>query len=212
MNLPSEARFLDVFESYNRALWPAVALLWIATLALVVGWLRGRSSNRSLGTLLALQWLWVGVVHLEYFTRISPNARFVGSLFLLQGAALAWVAVARARVSFVERTSPRGVLAVGLVLYALAYPLLGLVFGLHYPRMPTFGVPCATTLLTAGLLLAAEPRAPRLLFVVPLLWCLVAGFGALLYGILADLALFVAAAALLGHALVPLGRTPLRAA
>jgi len=46
MQLPfTHDQFLDVFAAYNRTLWPAAALLWIATAAAVVQWLRSRTGQ-----------------------------------------------------------------------------------------------------------------------------------------------------------------------
>ncbi len=89
-----------------------------------------------------------------------------------------------------------------LVSYALLYPFLGLAFGLRYPRMPAFAVPCPTTLLKAGLLLTAS-RVPRMVWVVPILWAIVGSTAAVSLGIRADLALIVAAILLLVDAVVP---------
>jgi hypothetical protein len=57
-------------------------------------------------------------------------------------------------------------------------------------------VPCPTTLVTAGFLLAAVPAVPRRLAVIPVLWSIIGGSAALLLGVVPDLMLFVAGAAL----------------
>jgi hypothetical protein len=85
----------------------------------------------------------------------------------------------------------RGVLGGVLVGYALVYPFLGLAFGLQYPRLPLFAVPCPTTLLTAGWLLAAT-GVPRVVNIVPLAWAAVGSSAAFALGIQADLALVAA--------------------
>jgi hypothetical protein len=64
--------------------------------------------------------------------------------------------------------------------------------------VPTFGVPCPTTILTIGFLLAADSPVPRLVTVVPILWALVGGSAALLFDVRADLMLWVAGLALIG--------------
>ena len=41
MHLPfGHKQFLDVFGAYNRAFWWAALLLWLATAAVAVRWLR----------------------------------------------------------------------------------------------------------------------------------------------------------------------------
>ncbi|HSK09552.1 MAG TPA: DUF6064 family protein, partial [Vicinamibacterales bacterium] len=87
-------------------------------------------------------------------------------------------------------------------------PAVGLAFGLEYPRMPVFAVPCPTTLVTAGVLLLAVPRPARPANFIPLVWTAVAGSAAFTLGILADLALIVAGVLLLVDTVAPnaLGR------
>jgi hypothetical protein len=95
------------------------------------------------------------------------------------------------------------VLSLAFCMYALAYPLLALASGLHWPRLPSFGVPCPSTLLTVGLLLGLPPRRLRGLSVIPWLWCLVAGSAAVVLGIRPDLMLWVGAVALGSYVAAP---------
>lgn len=204
MSLPfTQAQFLDVFGAYNRALWPAALLLWLATVAVFAMWFRRReAAGPWIAGLLVLHWAWAGIVyHLVYFRSINPAAVVFGAAFLLEAVLLAWRGLARPGLSFSGRSS-RGWTSAGvvLILYALLYPGLGLVFGLQFPRLPTFGVPCPTTILTAGFLLLVPPRRTRLLSVIPILWAALGASAALTLGVHADLALPVAGAAMLVHA------------
>ena len=92
-------------------------------------------------------------------------------------------------------------MAVALIVYSLAYPLVGLAFGLAYPRMPIFAVPCPTTVLTCGVLLLASPFR-RVTAIVPILWSAIGGSAAFVLGISADLALVAAGALLLVRTLL----------
>jgi uncharacterized membrane protein YphA (DoxX/SURF4 family) len=83
------------------------------------------------------------------------------------------------------------------VVYGLLYPVINIFEGLQFPRMPTFGLPCPTTLLTVGLLMTVR-RLPSALAVIPVGWSVVGGSAAVLFGVRADLALFVGAAFLVG--------------
>ena len=77
----------------------------------------------------------------------------------------------------------------------VVYPAWSAWAGHRYPAMPTFGLPCPTTLFTIGtlaFLVAPYPRSP---FVVPVLWCLVGVQAAFLLGVPQDLGLMVAAVA-----------------
>jgi hypothetical protein len=205
MALPfSGPQFLDVFASYNMALWPVVTLLWLVSAALAVQWLRGRASDRFLAILLAAHWLWAGLLyHLMFFSRINPAARLFGAVFIIEALALAWAAVRGRKLVFERPRGWHGAVAALLVAISLAYPFTGLAFGLNFPRMPTFGVPCPTALLTVGLLVSTRSLVGRLLLVVPVLWCIVGSSAALLLGIRADLALALAAVAGLVHLFLP---------
>lgn len=216
MQLPfTHDQFLDLFAAYNRTLWPAAALLWLATVAGVAWWLRSATGQGvGLPALLAVHWAWSGLVyHLVFFRTINPVALWFAALFVLEAVLFAWLGVVRRRLTFQPAPGARRMLALILVAYALAYPLLGLGLGLSYPRMPSFGVPCPTTILTAGLLLVVDRRHVWALGVIPLLWTVVGGSAAFGLGIRADLMLVVgglllAAALVLPGALRPAAVTP----
>ena len=79
------------------------------------------------------------------------------------------------------------------VLFALlVYPLLGWAMGHRYPEVPTFGLPCPTTIFTIGTLLFARGAVPRSLLVVPVLWSAVGSSAAFTLGVYQDLGLLVA--------------------
>ena len=201
MQLPfSETQFLDNFAAFNTALWPVLVALWVASLVLTVQLVGGRPRSAALGILLIAHWLWAaGAYHAFFFSRINPAAWLFAALFTAQAVALSWYAT-RGGLTFVWRWSWRHVGAAVFILYALAYPALVQLSGHEPPRAPLFGVPCPTALLTAGLLLATEPPAPRGLLIIPVVWSLLAGTAAVLLGVTPDLMLFVAATALVADA------------
>jgi hypothetical protein len=188
----TDSEFLDVFAAYNQAMWPAAAALWLASLAVVVAFIRsGSHAHRAVSALLAVHWVWSATVyHAAFFARINPAAWVFASMFLLQAALFVWFGMVRRRLRFSWRRSARHMLAGGLVAYALAYPIINTADSLAYPRMPTFGVPCPTTILTAGMLLAAE-TLPGSLVIVPVLWSIIGGSAAFLFGVKADLVLLL---------------------
>jgi hypothetical protein len=194
-------QFFGVFAAYNATLWPAALALWVATALVFTAYLR--DSTRLIPALLVIQWLWAGLAyHAVFFTRINPGAWLFSGLFVLEALMLAWYGIVQGRIRFAERASPlRHVAAGGLIAYALVYPLIAQVEGHAYPQVPTFGVPCPTTILTIGFLLAADPPLPRLVTVIPILWAFVAGSAAILFDVRADLMLPVAGLALLGDVL-----------
>ena len=209
MNLPfSHDAFLDVFGSYNSRLWPFVILFWLLTAGLVwTGLQRGRLNGRGMFALLAAHWAWSGIAyHWFHFRAINPAAGLFAWLFVLQAGFFAWLTVNR-REHAAATSGLRGVIGVTLVLYGLAYPIIGLGLGLEYPRLPFFAVPCPTTLVTAGLLVATT-GAPRFVSILPMLWAIVGSSAAFVLGMHADLALVVAAGVLALDILSPsaLGR------
>lgn len=202
MELPfTHAQFLDAFAAYNRALWPAALALWVASVVLVLAWLLRRGTGaRALSGLLTVHWAWSAVAyHLAFFASINPAARLFALLFGAQAVLFFWFGVVRSRLTFTVGRSARHLLAIVLVLYALVYPLLNLALGYQFPRSPTFGVPCPSTILTAGLLLAAVPPPPWSLLAIPILWTIIGGSAAFLLGVHADLALVVAGVSLLAY-------------
>ncbi len=58
--------------------------------------------------------------------------------------------------------------------------------------MPTFGLPCPTTLFTIGMLAFLIPPYPRSPVIVPVLWCTVGAQAAFLLGVPQDAGLIVA--------------------
>jgi uncharacterized protein DUF6064 len=189
----SRDAFLDVFAIYNTRFWPVALLLWLASGAAVVLLVAGRADRRRLLALLAVLWAWGGVAyHALLFSRINPAAPMFAAAFLAEAVALAWYA-RRNTVGFaVGSRRWSGIAGWVLIAYGLLYPLL-VASGEHaYPRMPTFGVPCPTTILTIGLLLLVDGPIPLPLAVVPALWSVVAGSAAFTLGMPVDLALPVA--------------------
>jgi len=203
----SHDQFLNVFAEYNHRFWPVAGILWILTLVTLLRlWRVGANASRLVATLLAIQWAWVAVAyHLAFFRRINPAATAFAVLFLLQAAIFLWVGVVRHRLTFVLSRSAWTVFAVTLAVYAMAYPWLGLLTRLSYPYMPTFGVPCPTAILTAGLLLLLPSHQARLVSAIPVIWAAIGGTAAFLLGIPADLALLVAGALVLLRGLWPGG-------
>lgn len=204
MALPfSHDAFLDVFGRYNTSLWLVAAVLWLTTARVAWLWIwRRRVSGRLLFGLLAVHWGWSGLVyHWIYFRPINPAAAHFAVAFVLEAALFGWLA-ATGRSPVAAGSSRRTIVGGVLVVYGLVYPLLGFAFGLAYPRLPLFAVPCPTTLVTAGWLLAVG-GVPRIISLVPMLWAVVGSSAAVALGIHADLALVPAAVLLMLDALAP---------
>ncbi|MBZ5558650.1 MAG: DUF6064 family protein [Acidobacteriia bacterium] len=194
-------QFLDNLGAFNTALWPVVIVLWLAALALTIQIVRGRARAKVVWTFAAILWAWSGIAyHAVYFTRINPAAWIFAALFVAQAIGFLWSGVSLRLLPFAWGRSPRYWLAAVFLAYSLLYPALVVIAGHTLPRAPAFGVPCPTTIFTAGLLLAAMPVS-RWLLVVPIVWSLVAGSAAFLFGVTPDLVLFLVAVTLAGCAL-----------
>jgi hypothetical protein len=187
--------FLDVFAAYNQAVWPFAAILWLLTTLVCGAQVLGASIPVPPRLLLAGHWVWAGLVyHAWFFTAINPAAWFFAALFVAQGVLfIAFRSPARQAVD--SAGSTRRVVSSLLIVYSLIYPVVVWADGFVYPRMPTFGVPCPTVVLTIGVLLATSTPSVRL-SVIPVGWSLIAGTAAWLFGVHADFVLPAAAGAL----------------
>lgn len=210
MQIPFTAeQFFGVIREYNAVVWPAQAvLLALAAAALV---LVARPQHRSgvlVSCILAFLWAWMGFVyHLAFFTSINPLAYLFGAASLLGAGLFLWEGVVRRRLEFRLTWGVRQFLGLGLVVFALlVYPWWSTRAGHAYPQLPTFGLPCPTTLFTLGLLALLVAPYPRSPLVMPVAWCFVGAQAAVLFEVTADLGLV--AAAVLGVVLLARARAP----
>jgi hypothetical protein len=198
LQLPfTKEQFFDLFAAYNEALWPALITLWIASVVVTFLLLSSRRPpDRWISALLAAHWAWSGLAyHAAFFTRINPAARIFALLFLVQALLFVWVGIVQRRLSFVPTRQGWARVAWFFVAYSLLYPALNAAQQLSVSRIPTFGVPCPTTIFTVGVLMLAAPRSWALA-IVPVIWSLVAGSAAFLLDVRADFVLPIAGIAL----------------
>ena len=193
----TKEQFFDLFAAYNTRLRPALIALWLVTIVICVLLASGRRlPNRWIGMLLAIHWAWSALAyHAVFFTSINPAAWAFAALFLVQAALLFSSGVVRERLSFSRWPNAWAPMAWTLIAYSLAYPAINAVQHQTLSRIPAFGVPCPTTIFTAGMLMLAAPRSWTLV-VVPVIWSLVGGSAAYLLGVQADYALPIAGVAL----------------
>lgn len=193
MRLPFTAdEFFDVFRQYNEAMWPAQVVLAALAVLCVLLVARPRPwSGTFISAGLALLWAWLAVAyHLSFFVRINSLAHGFAVVSLAGAGLFLWFGVVRRAMRFSLQDRCHKTAGVGLVIYALAvYPILSILTGHRYPAMPTFGLPCPTAIFTIGMLVFMNPPAPRIVFVAPLLWCMVGVQAGFLLGVAPDLAL-----------------------
>ena len=202
MDLPfGITEFFDVFEVYNRAIWPAQIVAYLlGLLAFGLTLVRRRGLGILVSSILALFWTWTGIVyHMSFFSAINTAAMAFGAAFLLQGV-LFMLSAAREGLDFSPRIDAYTVVGTLFVLYAMVgYPLVGMATGDAYPRAPMFGVtPCPLTIFTFGIFLLARPRVGLYILVIPFLWSLLGSTAAFTLGIYQDYGLLVAGVVGLG--------------
>jgi hypothetical protein len=199
MQLPFTAeQFFGVFRYYNEAVWPAqVLLLGLALAAPVVMLIPHGRYSLVVSLILAFLWAWLAVAyHFLFFSRFNPLAYFFGGVSLAGALVLAWEGAIRRRLRFAWVGRLRAATGVLLIVFALVlYPLWSWFAGHRYPALPTFGLPCPTTIFTIGVLAFLVRPYPRGPLVVPILWCVVGAQAALLLGVPQDYGLVVAGVA-----------------
>lgn len=184
-----------MFGDYNVTVWPmpvgltALALVAIALVFVDRGW-----TARVVAAILALYWAWIAIAyHLTHFAHVNPLAYVFAAISFAGALGFLWRGVIGNSMRFAWRGSWRSALGVTLLAYALvAYPAWSWLAGHRYPEIPTFGLPCPTTIFTIGILAFLSAPIPRSVFVVPLLWSAIGVQAAFLLGVPQDLGLGVA--------------------
>ena len=211
MELPFTAtEFFAVFAAYNTGVWPLQLVLLACGLFVVATLARTRSKGAA-STVLAGLWLWMGLVyHWRFFAPINPAARGFALVFVAAAATFAWFGLSERRLD-APVVGTRRLAGWTLVAYALiGYPLVALLAGQHYPAVPTFGLPCPTTIFTLGTLLLVSSTTPIFLFVIPLLWSAIGTLGAVHLGVVEDYGLGAAGLVTLALLVAQHRRSPSR--
>lgn len=195
MDLPFTAdQFRSVFVRYNLWVSPAQWVLYgLALLGVVLITSGARRFYRIIYFVLALFWLWSGIVyHIGFFAAINPAAYLFGGLFTAEALLLAWFGLRQSQPSFAFTSKTRFVAGAVLICSALViYPAISFLVGHRYPAAPTFGLPCPTTLFTLGVLLWAKPPLPVRIVIIPLLWSAIGLTAAVQLGMYEDFLLLV---------------------
>lgn len=188
-------QFLDVMGQYNLAVWPLQIVFNVLAVSMIIFLVRKTNfSDKLISGGLGFFWLWIGIAyHLTFFTTINKAAYIFGVLFILQGIIFIYFGFVKQILKFEFRKDWIGILGGIFILYALViYPILGLYFGHTFPRNPTFGLPCPTTIFTFGILLFAAKKISWYLVIIPFLWSLVGTSAAINLTIYEDFGLGIA--------------------
>jgi len=190
--------YLGMFERYNDGIWPAQVVAYVLCLLALWAALRPfANSGRIVATVLAAAWIWTGVAfHMLTYSRIDWAGWPIGVLFVVQALLFVVVGTLWNQLSF-RFTAGSVTRGCGLVFAAgalIVYPLLESTLGPNLPGTGLVGVgPGPTTLFTLGILLLGAPRPRLYLFVIPVLWALVAGAAGMVLSIHQDIWLPLAA-------------------
>jgi hypothetical protein len=188
-------QFYGVFREYNTALWPAQVFLFaLAVVAVALVAFPRRWSGVGVSSIPAFLWAWIGIVyHFPFFASINPLAYWFAAVSVLGALIFLWQGVVRRKLEFRLATNTRTAIGWLLMVFALVvYPAWSVYAGHHYPDLPTFGLPCPTTIFTIGLFGFAVRPYPRSPLAIPALWSFVGSQAAFLLGVPPDLGLFVA--------------------
>jgi hypothetical protein len=203
-------QFLEVMGRYNEAVTPLqIGLVLLGLSAYVALMVRRRESDRVISAVLAGLWLWGAVVfQFTFFRAVNPAATAAGIAVLAAAALFVWAGVARGKLVFDGESRARRIAGHAMIAYALVgYPLLSAMLGREFPEIPTFGLPCPTTIFTLGMLAFLSAPFPRSVFVVPVVSAFVGAQAVFLFGVYEDLGLLAAGFAGLWLAFDPPART-----
>lgn len=181
MQLPfTKEAFLNVFAEYNTSVFPLqIVFILLAFVLIYLAYRNYKYSNPVISLSLAFYWIWIGVIyHILFFSAINKAAYFFGVLFILQGLLFIYAGVIRKELNYSTERSMEAYFGWAFIAYALIiYPILGMLSGHSYPKAPTFGLPCPTTIFTFGMFLFVKNRFPYYLLIIPVLWSIL-GFSA----------------------------------
>lgn len=185
----SPRTYWRLFELYNASLWPAqLAALCVGVALAVIALHGGRRAAPAVCAMLAGCWLWVAwAFHLQRYASINWAATWFAAGFALEGLLLFGAGAFGARLRLRSAGGVRASLGVGLLVYAvLVQPCIGVLLGRPWRQSEVFALaPDPTAVATLGVLLllhrahdcesAAAKVAVRVLWPLPVLWCLVSG-------------------------------------
>lgn len=193
--------FLNVFQDYNAAIWPAQIIAVVCGLIILAALFVRRDGFLSVAmAALGGLWAFTGIgYHLMFFARINPLAPVFAGFFVVQAGLFVMAAIRPGDFRLSVAPTLRRIVGPAAIVYAMAvYPVLGIWAGPGGLAGPMFGVaPCPTTIFTLGILMMTRGRWVVWLSIIPLLWSLIGLAAALQLGIPEDLGLPVAGAVLI---------------
>lgn len=173
----SQTAYYRQFELYNQAIWPlhVVAMLF-ALLIIYMLWKKPAWAGRGISVILVVSWLWVAWAFLyQRFYQIHVVADWYAFGFILQAALLTWYGGIRNRLRLFVTSQTRIIIGAGVLFIGLLfYPFIAVITGRGWLQFEMFAVaPDPTVLTTLAILLIY--KAPKALYVIPVIWLIVSG-------------------------------------
>lgn len=196
----STEEFLNVFGRYNSDVWPIQVTFYLfAIIVLMVLFANHSKKDTIINFVLSFFWIWMGsVYHIMYFSGINPVAIAFGAVFIIQGFIFGYFGIFKSQLQYRRDKTVYSLMGTILILYGLViYPILSFSFGHIYPKIPTFGRPCPTTIFTFGILLFSVYRLSWYIYLIPVLWSVIGVSAAIELSITEDFALGITAVLLL---------------
>lgn len=187
--------FKSVFININQMIWPAQIFIYLAALAVIfILLIKGRWKNRIISAVLCAAWIGMGIVFfMGSFSKIEPNAKIFGILFIIQGAFFGLYGLLAGGLEFKLNKKKESLPSWGLFLYSiLLYPLIGIAVGQRFPALPLLLMaPCPTVIFTFAIFLSSRRRLPVLLIIIPFFWSIVGLGAAINFDVPQDYGLFL---------------------
>ena len=173
----SETAYYRQFELYNHAIWPLhlVAILF-SLLILHALWKKPAWAGRVITGLLVVSWLWVawGFLYKRLY-QIHVIADWYAFGFIIQAGLITWCGAIKDYFDVVVSSRPRKNMAATLFAFVLiGYPFLPVINGRSWMQFEMFALaPDPTVLATLAILFIY--KAPKILYVIPILWVILSG-------------------------------------
>jgi len=173
----SETVYYRQFELYNQAIWPLhiVAILFSLLLAYAL-WQKPAWAGRVISGCLVLVWLWVAWAFLyQRFQQIHVVAEYYALGFALQAGLLTSYGVIKNRLTRCSQSQLRIMIgAMALFVALVLYPFIPFMTGRNWLQFEMFAIaPDPTVLATLAILFIY--KAPKVLYVIPVIWVIVSG-------------------------------------
>jgi hypothetical protein len=171
----SEEQLLDVFAAYNLQIWPLQILAYLLGIAALFLSVRKTGiASRLIPAILAIFWLWVAFFFwLPGLLQGYKPAYVFTAVFLIQGFLFLTFTI-KPTLRFGLQKDIYSLAGIFFLLYALVgYPVVGILAGHIYPRLPSFGMtPCPLVTFTFGMLLLAKRKVAKTLLIIPFFYAL----------------------------------------